>query len=75
MADDALNVQKMNVNPAGKQNKMRPGYYYKDCTATGGKVKVKQPMCFETGPLIGEAKGLRTVCEERFGSESTRGSN
>ena len=30
-------------------------------------------MVFENGPLQGQAKGLRAVCEERFGAEAVRG--
>ena len=57
----------MNVNPGGKQNIMRPGWYLKD------GVKVKQKMVFEDGELTGVAKGLRQVCRERFGDEKIRG--
>ena len=54
MADDALDVNKMNVMPGGKQQMMRDTQYY-------GKV---QTMYFVHG---GEkiAKGMKTVLEER----------
>ena len=51
MADDALDVTKMNVNPGGKQHRMRDGWW-------GGK---PQAMNF----AIDVPKGLRAVLEER----------
>ena len=51
MPDDALDVLKMNVNPNGKQQIMRDGWW-------GGK---PQKMNFS----LGIAKGLRQVLEER----------
>ena len=51
MADDALDVSKMNVNPGGKQRKMRDGWW-------GGR---PQPMNY----AIGVPKGLRIVLQER----------
>ena len=69
MADDALNLNKMNVNPGGKQPKMRPGYYFKE------GVKFVQHMVFTGGIHAGKAKGLRAVCEERFGVEAVKGMN
>ena len=51
MADDALDANKMNVNPGGKQRKMRD-------TVWKGKV---QTMCFQ----IGLPKGMRRVLQER----------
>ena len=30
-------------------------------------------MVFTEGPLKGKAKGLRVVCEERFGADAVRG--
>ena len=66
-ADDALNANSMNVNPAGKQPLMRSGWYVK------GGVRFRQSMVFEGGPLEGQAKGLREVCLERFGEDSIKG--
>ena len=51
MADDALDVTKMNVNPGGKQRKMRDGWW-------NGK---PHPMNY----AIGIPKGLRAVLQER----------
>ena len=67
MADDSLNVKKMNVNSGGKQPLMRPGWFVKH------GVRFKQTMVFEGGRFAGQAKGLRTVCEERFGVEAVKG--
>ena len=57
----------MNVNPGGKQNIMRPGWYLRD------GVKVEQKMVFEDRELTGVAKGLRQVCRDIFGDEKIRG--
>ena len=51
MADDSLDVSKMNVNPGGKQRIMRDGWW-------GGK---PQRMNY----AIGIPKGLRVILEER----------
>ena len=51
MASDALDVSKMNVNPGGKQPKMRD-------TVWGGK---PQKMCFN----LGIPKGMKQVLKER----------
>lgn len=51
MADDSLDVSKMNVNPGGKQRKMRDGWW-------DGK---PQPMNY----ALGVPKGLRAVLQER----------
>lgn len=59
MADDSLDVNKMNVNPGGKQRVMRDGWW-------GGK---PQKMNY----AIGIPKGLRVVLEER--DVDTRGMN
>ena len=67
MADDALNAKKMNVKPGGKQPKMRPGWYTKN------GIKFKQHMVYSGGRYAGLAKGLRAVCEERFGEASVEG--
>ena len=61
MAEDALDARRMNVHPGGKQAVMRPGWYRR------GPLKFKQSMVFEDGPNKGLAKGLRAVCQERFG--------
>ena len=57
----------MNVNSGGKQPLMRPGYYLKD------NIRFKQHMVFTGGPKAGQAKGLKVVCEERFGTEAIQG--
>ena len=51
MAEDSLDVSKMNVNPGGKQRVMRNGYW-------NGKV-------FKMNFAIGVPKGLRIVLQER----------
>ena len=51
MPDDALDVNKMNVNPGGKQLVMRDGWW-------GGK---SQKMTYN----LGIPKGMRVVLEER----------
>ena len=51
MADDALDDNKMNVNPGGKQHIMRDGWW-------GGKPQA-------TNFALGVPKGLRNVLEER----------
>ena len=53
----------------GKQPKMRPGWY------AMGPMIVKQHMVFPDGPNAGLAKGLRVVCQERFGEEAVQGIN
>ena len=67
MAEDSLNARRMNVNPGGKQPMMRPGWYVKN------GFKFTQHMVFTGGPHKGLQKGLRAVCEERFGLESVQG--
>ena len=37
------------------------------------KMRVKQHMVFTDGPSAGMAKGLRIVCQERFGEEVVEG--
>lgn len=55
----------------GKQPKMRPGWFL---IGNGErKVRVKQHMVFTEGPRAGMAKGLRIVCQERFGEEVVEG--
>ena len=48
---------------------MRPGYYFKE------GVKFVQHMVFTGGIHAGKAKGLKAVCEERFGVEAVKGIN
>ena len=67
MAEDSLNVAKMNVNPGGKQPLMRPGWYKR------GPIRTKQYMVFQGGPNAGLAKGLRAVCSERIGEDKVIG--
>ena len=59
MAEDSLDVNKMNVNPGGKQRMMRDGWW-------NGK---PQKMSY----ALGVPKGLRAVLEER--GVNTRGMN
>ena len=59
MLDDALGVSKMNVNPGGKQQVMRDGWW-------GGK-----PQKMNYSPGI--PKGMRVILEER--GVNTRGMN
>ena len=47
---------------------MRPG-------PNGIRVKMIQHMVFTGGVHAGKPKGLRAVCEERFGVEAVRGMN
>jgi len=58
MADDALNASKMNVTPGGKQPKMRATVVLDEASPLYGQ---RQAMVFETGPLKGQAKGLKQV--------------
>ena len=46
---------------------MRPGWYCR------GPLNIKQNMVFKDGTNIGLAKGLRVVCQERFGESSIEG--
>ena len=68
MADDALNANKMNVNPGGKQPLMRPGWFVNKMG-----LRIKQHMVFPDGPFEGKPKGLRAVCQERFGEDFVKG--
>jgi hypothetical protein len=54
-AADALIASRMNVNPGGKQPKMRDGWYKRD------GVVIHQPLCLPDGT----PKGLKLVLEER----------
>ena len=67
MPPDGLNAAAMNVNPGGKQPLMRPGWFRR------GPLKIKQHMVFLEGPNMGLAKGLRVVCQERFGENAVNG--
>ena len=67
MAEDALNAKKMNVNPGGKQPLMRAGWFVRN------RLRFKQHMVFTSGPRAGQPKGLKVVCEERFGDEKIKG--
>ena len=55
------------MNPGGKQPLMRAGWYLKS------GVRFIQHMVFEGGRYEGMAKGLKAVCEERFGKEAVQG--
>ena len=48
---------------------MRPGWYKR------GALKIKQHMVFPDGLFAGQAKGLRVVCQERFGEAAVKGKN
>ena len=67
MPEDGLHAAAMNVHPGGKQPLMRPGWFKK------GPMKIKQHMVFMDGPNQGMAKGLRAVCQERFGDQMVQG--
>ena len=67
MAKDALHAPSMNVHPGGKQPYMRPGWFKR------GPVKFIQHMVFMDGPNKGLQKGLRAVCQERFGEQAVIG--
>ena len=67
MAEDSLNASKMNKGSGGKQPKMRDTEYMKD-----GEL-VRQTMVFSSGPLEGEAKGLKIVLTERYGDDFVEG--
>ncbi|KAJ7355303.1 hypothetical protein DFH08DRAFT_912378 [Mycena albidolilacea] len=56
-AIDALLVQRMNMNPGGKQALMRPGWFMKN------GVKVVQPMVFPANhpKYPGQAKGMKQL--------------
>lgn len=60
-AVDALLVQRMNMNPGGKQAPMRPGWFMRN------GVKVVQPMVFPVDhpKYPGQAKGMKQVMKER----------
>ena len=66
-SEDSLQAKQMNVNPGGKQNKMRAGWFVK------GGLRFRQHMIFEGGQFKGLPKGLRQVCLERFGAEAITG--
>ena len=57
----------MNVYPGGKQPLMRSGWYVKN------GFRFTQHMVFQDGTKKGMAKGLKAVCEERFGTEKVEG--
>lgn len=54
--EDALSVVKLNVNPGGKQPKMKDGWYHNE-----DGHKVMQRMQFQDG----SPKGMRQILEER----------
>ncbi len=66
MADDALNASKMNVTSGSKQPKMRATVVLDEASPLYGQ---RQAMVFETGPLKGQAKGLKQVLAERWPRE------
>ena len=63
---------KINHCAGGKQPKMRPGWHMIG-EEEEKKMRVKQHMVFTSGPSAGVAKGLRIVCQERFGEEAVEG--
>ena len=67
MSEDSLDAGKMNKSSGGKQPKMRDTEYMKD-----GEM-VKQTMVFSSGPLEGEAKGLKVVLSEHYGEDFVNG--
>jgi hypothetical protein len=68
MADDALNVKKMNRSAGGKAAKMRNGWYYV-VDENGAKRRVEQKMTGEDG----QPKGLENVLKERGLFDNIRG--
>ena len=67
MPKDGLHAPSMNVHPRGKQPFMRPGWFKR------GPMKIIQHMVFMDGPNKGQQKGLRAVCQERFGEDVVMG--
>jgi hypothetical protein len=61
MAVDALIAMRMNMNPGGKQPKMRDGWYI-----NRNNEKIVQSMTFpDNHPLKGQPKGIKQVLKER----------
>ena len=60
-------VIKKETSLGGKQPMMRPGWY------TKGGVRIKQYMVYQGGVHAGKPKGLKAVCEERFGVDAVQG--
>lgn len=60
-AEDALLVSRMNINPAGKQARMRNGWFMHD------GIQVEQDMVFppDHPQFPNEPKGVKTVLVER----------
>ena len=58
-------VQSLNLG--GKQPHMRPGWYKRN------GFRFVQHMVYQGGVHAGMAKGLKAVCEERFGVEAVIG--
>jgi hypothetical protein len=65
-AEDALNASRMNIGPGGKQPKMRDTVVQDEESKLFQQV---QSMIHNGGPLDGQAKGLKTVMDERWGEE------
>ena len=68
-AEDALNASRMNIGPGGKPPKMR------DTVVQDEESKLyqqTQSMVHHEGPLAGQAKGLKTVLDERWGEEVSK---
>lgn len=69
-AEDALNVQRMNIGPGGSQPKMRTTTLLEDTPLL--KKGARQSMVFQAPhPRAGQPKGLKQVLEERYGPGST----
>ncbi|ETV79110.1 hypothetical protein H257_07846 [Aphanomyces astaci] len=68
-AADALRVNSMNLNPGGKQPKLRDGWY------VVGSTRVAQPMSFPddhpVAALRGTPKGIKAVLAERGALEGS----
>ena len=68
---NSLNAKHMNVTDGGKQRKQRDTFFYKT-NENGDRIKVHQDMTYKDGEKAGTAKGLVTVCTERFGEEAVK---
>jgi hypothetical protein len=71
-APDALNTNRMNLGPSGKQSKMRATDFYLSDGTTRHQYMVFQPGDTEfdsdqpiAAELVGEAKGMKRVLQER----------
>ena len=71
ISKDALCADSMNLTDGGKQRLQRPTYFDYQ-TEEGQTIRVNQSLVFEEGEKKGQAKGLKTVCLERYGPEAIK---